>query len=86
MATQIGEAKKYKCKHGCGKEYEHKGAMNIHENIHCPKKGGKEVSKNDADECKDGCSWRLLNSKDAKEAAAIQMGFKRVCTECDEVK
>jgi hypothetical protein len=88
MAVQIGEEKKHKCKYGCGYEHGHKGAMNIHENIHCSKKErrGDPVAKdNPKCDCKDGGSWRLLNKNDDREAAAIEMGYKKVCNECDEL-
>jgi hypothetical protein len=81
----------YKCVHGCGYESNHKGAMNLHDRIHCKtlKKGAREVPKATKEkspcDCADGGKWRLLNAKSEREQTVIDAGYKKICTECWEV-
>lgn len=85
----------YSCKHGCGYEHSHKGAMNLHERIHC-KTLKKEVevenvsreTKEKKERKKSGCvhSWRLLSSQHQNEAMAIQAGYREVCRTCQMVQ
>ena len=70
-----------------GKPWPHRGALNLHENVHCLKKpvvkdvGGKTI----IEQCCGNPSIRLLRRDDSREANAINMGYKKICSNCLEV-
>lgn len=85
------------CKYGCGYTNEHRGAMNLHEKIHCKK---KEVSEHQPPsnekkingsaarrycDCEGEGSWTFLSRTNSSHALAIRSGYKKICTECGEV-
>lgn len=72
----------HKCKHGCGKETAHRGAMNLHERFHCPT---LRAAARALCECEDGGSWELLSPNVGAQRMAIASGYKKYCTECGEV-
>jgi hypothetical protein len=86
----------HQCKHGCGYEHVHKGAMNLHERIHCKtlRKESEaaaekvEPAEKPAKKKKADCehSWRLLVTSREAEARAIQAGFVEVCRKCQSVQ
>lgn len=78
----------HECKHGCGYTNKHRGAMNLHEQIHCKTlKGSSAPAKKELRycDCDGGPSWSFLNRFDRHQAAALQAGYKKICTECGEV-
>jgi hypothetical protein len=79
MGATVAQAK-YQCKNGCGYENEHRGGMNLHERLHCPK------VRQDTCEAGGQCEWRPLNLRDPQEKAEVFNGYKEVCKKCLEMK
>lgn len=76
------------CKY-CNREFKHQGALNLHQSIHCKSKNEnkseqKHARLDDTCDCKNP-SFQLLNGSDRQQAIAIQLGYKKICTICQEV-
>jgi hypothetical protein len=90
------EAVKHKCKYGCGFERDHRGAVNVHEAMHCKlKQGGtdaemKKVESKKAPkvyecECGEDQELQFLSKQDPRFREAIAQGYKKICVVCLEV-
>lgn len=77
------------CKNGCGYTNKHRGAMNIHESVHCKQKGAAAPEETKKDlrycDCEDAPSWAFLSRSEPAQARAIAAGYKKICTGCGEV-
>lgn len=91
---------KHQCKHGCGYEHEKRGPMNLHELYHCPKikagttppvqqKKPRTAAATPAPklkcDCNDGPTLAYLSKSNPAHVGAIAAGYKKICTECQEV-
>lgn len=79
------------CKHGCGYETSHKGAMNLHENIHCPtvRNNSKSGGSAPAPKKKKGCehTFRILTAKEERFLRSKgQTQYDEVCSRCGELQ
>lgn len=79
-----------KCKH-CGatagkngKAFPHKGALNLHESVHCPKKPSGGVSSSATNTCCANPSIRLLRTSVHNELYVMHQGYRKVCDNCKE--
>lgn len=75
-------------KNKSGKPFAHQGALNIHESIHCPQRptGGSSAGTGASSSgCCEKPEYRFLRAADQREAVAIAHGYKKVCTNCEEV-
>lgn len=83
----------YKCSNGCEYEHHHRGAMNIHEKIHCKQKttptgeGAKAEVKAKAKATPVGCvhEWAFLGHS-KPEILAKRQGFYKYCRKCEEIE
>lgn len=77
----IPKSGRFKCVQ-CEYEHDDPGAVRLHA---VKKHGWGRQDKTDQDT--QGCkhSWRLLRASNPMEAQAIQAGYVRVCTKCEEV-
>ena len=69
-----------------GKPWPHRGALNLHETVHCKQKqGGGDAQMNSAAaKCCDKPSIRLLRVTDQRELYAMHQGYTKVCNNCEE--
>lgn len=82
------------CKHGCGYEHAHKGAMNIHENIHCPKirsnsRSGSGAAAPFKNKKIKSCDhrFRILTAREEKYLVSKGVNqYDEICQECGELK
>jgi hypothetical protein len=83
--------KNLKCKHcgtqtnKAGKPFAHRGALNIHESVHCPEKPLLLKQGKEKPGCCEDPDIRLLSSGDPREAFVMSKGYKKVCDNCEEV-
>jgi len=64
-----------------GKPFPHKGALNLHESVHCPKKQGGSAGEM---KCCKSPSVRLLRVSFQNELAVMHQGYRKVCDNCKE--
>jgi len=64
-----------------GTAFKNKGALALHEKIHCTKKPAHagDIKK----DCCANPSIRLLRQTDQRELAVMHQGYKKVCTNCE---
>lgn len=78
----------------CKKSFDTKRALNTHHRFHC-KQGNESGSSSISSagsrrqqslcECPEGGNWRMLNPNNPRHAAAMAKGYKKYCTDCEEV-
>lgn len=80
----------YKCSNRCGYEHSHRGAMNIHEKIHCKKRilnhiEHVEYEREHGRACKH--TWRLLQKSELQLLASRGVyEYEEVCNECHDLR
>jgi hypothetical protein len=68
----------------CGRDgFKNAQGVSVHKRLHCQKRDDTPAGML---ECEGGCSWRFLNSKVAAEKIALEHGYIKICTECEEIE
>lgn len=78
----------FECANGCGYKNKHRGGMNLHERVHCKKKGEaapRPKKESRYCDCDGSPSWAFLSKAVPAQARAIAAGYKKICEGCGEV-